>query len=97
MRLTNTILFFFSLQVEAIGAAKLAEIGLVPRLVGSASDQAYATAVTTRLQAACPAAVVEGFSKDPEYLAQLFSETWINVHPALYEAFGMTIIEAAVQ
>ena len=67
----------------------------MPRLVGSASDQDYAAAVTTRLQRSCPDAVVEGFSKDPEYLAQLFSETWINLHPALYEAFGMTIIEAA--
>ena len=31
----------------------------------------------------------------PAKLCQVYSQTLLNVHPALYEAYGMTILEAA--
>eukprot|EP00040_Diaphanoeca_grandis_P008107 m.43890 g.43890 ORF g.43890 m.43890 type:complete len:506 (-) comp19520_c0_seq2:96-1613(-) len=83
--------------IEHIGALKLQKLGLTPRLVGSAStsNEPYAAAVKARLLNACPFSLIESFNSDPTYLAMVYQSTWLNFHPALYEAFGMTIVEAA--
>jgi len=50
-----------------------------------------------RLRAAVPESIVLEHFMGPEALAQVFSKTLINFHPATYDAFGMTIVEAASQ
>ena len=50
-----------------------------------------------RLRAAVPEAMIEERFLGPSELAQIFSATALNVHPCLYDAYGMTIVEAASQ
>ena len=44
-----------------------------------------------------PAAIIEEKFLGPTELADIFSATALNVHPCLYDAYGMTIVEAASQ
>jgi glycosyltransferase involved in cell wall biosynthesis len=74
----------------------LEQLGVVPFLVGSGPDGEYVKALRDSLMNACPFAMVQDFVQgDPSFLAQLYSETALNFHPALYEAYGMTVVEAA--
>eukprot|EP00980_Cylindrotheca_fusiformis_P016157 scaffold4805_cov136-Cylindrotheca_fusiformis.AAC.12 len=68
----------------------------VPVLVGSPSDQTYSQQVRTGLKECCPFAIdlVDTFLS-PVELCSLFSRTALNFHPCSYDAYGMTIIEAA--
>ena len=50
-----------------------------------------------RLKAAVPESLVLESFMGPEALAGVFSKTLLNFHPATYDAFGMTIVEAASQ
>ena len=69
---------------------------LTPLLVGAASDPEYAIAVTSALRNTCPTAIViqDRFLSARE-LAAVLAHTRLNVHPCAYEAYGMTIVEAA--
>ena len=44
-----------------------------------------------------PNAIIEERFLGPADLADIFAATVLNVHPCLYDAFGMTIVEAASQ
>eukprot|EP00045_Choanoeca_perplexa_P010726 m.110580 g.110580 ORF g.110580 m.110580 type:complete len:396 (-) comp15371_c0_seq1:43-1230(-) len=68
--------------------------GLIPVLVGSSSDESYAARVTNQLTTHCPNALILGL-QTPDQLAGVFRRTELNVHPALNDAYGMTIVEAA--
>eukprot|EP00936_MAST-01D_sp_MAST-1D-sp1_P001613 g1613.t1 len=70
--------------------------GLRPLLCGSATDPEYGKAVRTRLKQTFPGeeSVVLDFVPAHE-LSNVFRRTALNVHPALYEAYGMTVAEAA--
>ena len=57
----------------------------------------YADGLKRRLKLAVPDAIIEESFLGPADLAHIFSATLLNVHPCLYDAFGMTIIEAASQ
>ena len=57
----------------------------------------YADGIRARLRAAAPAAVVHDSFLGPSALAGIFAATLLNVHPCLYDAYGMTIVEAASQ
>jgi len=71
--------------------------GLIPCLVGPPVDNAFANNLYKRLDAVFPgdlSKVVPRFV-DIKELAGIWSETVLNIHPAEYEAYGMTIAEAA--
>ncbi len=50
-----------------------------------------------RLRAAAPDSVILEEFMGPEEMARVYAQTRLNVHPATYDAFGMTIVEAASQ
>lgn len=52
-------------------------------------------ALVARVLAAAPGALVVTSFLSPTDLAPLFRRTLLNVHSAMYEAFGMTAVEAA--
>jgi glycosyltransferase involved in cell wall biosynthesis len=83
--------------VEAVALLRdfLVEHDLVPVLCGAAADAAYAERCRSELRAAFPGSVVREDFLGPGELAMLLRETRLNVHTALYEPYGMTIIEAA--
>ena len=83
--------------IEAVGLLKdlFIQKNLVPVLCGAAADIAYAEACRSKLRRTCPDSVIHTQFLNAEELVNLFRETKLNVHTALYEAYGMTIIEAA--
>ncbi|GAX77522.1 hypothetical protein CEUSTIGMA_g4966.t1 [Chlamydomonas eustigma] len=68
----------------------------VPLLIGAATDE-YAQSLKQRLRAAAPHSIIIEDFMGPQQLSRVFSQTRLNVHPATYDAFGMTIVEAASQ
>jgi len=80
------------------GATSLV-VGEEPLLAGACADPTYAAAVKASLlqvwpSQSSPAIIVDSFLS-PEAMAAIYSRTVLNFHPAAYEAYGMTIIEAA--
>ena len=88
---------FVDMMVHCAGYLK--ERGYVPLLIGSRTDAGYSDRIVRQLQAAYPeegACVIMDFVKDPQQLMAMWESTVLNVHPALYESYGMTICEAAL-
>ncbi|KAG1669501.1 hypothetical protein FOA52_015668 [Chlamydomonas sp. UWO 241] len=83
--------------VEALAALPGGLDGVTPLLVAGTADDQYARLLKARLRAAAPSSVVLESFLGPQQLAELYGKTRLNVHPATYDAFGMTIIEAASQ
>eukprot|EP00550_Attheya_septentrionalis_P004175 CAMPEP_0198299464 /NCGR_PEP_ID=MMETSP1449-20131203/44839_1 /TAXON_ID=420275 /ORGANISM="Attheya septentrionalis, Strain CCMP2084" /LENGTH=491 /DNA_ID=CAMNT_0044001029 /DNA_START=43 /DNA_END=1518 /DNA_ORIENTATION=- len=88
----------FAHFVEA-ASHTLAKHGYIPLLAGAAADKEYATLVKNKLLSSECASkggvvIVESFLSEVE-LAAIFKRTAINFHPCAYDAFGMTIVEAA--
>lgn len=83
-------------DADATTSSSWARRRLVPVLFGAAADPEYALAVKAKLRSACPAAVVIDEFVGPADLAFIFSRAVLNVHPSLYDAFGLSIVEAAV-
>ena len=75
--------------------ATLAELGLIPLLAGASADETYATNVRQTLLLAAPDAILIDTFLSSSELAAIFSKTVINFHPCAYDAYGMTIVEAA--
>ena len=67
---------------------------LTPCMVGSVADHSYGDSVEAALKSACPSAIIKGFLA-PSELADIMKQSVLNFHPALNEAYGMTIVEAA--
>ncbi|GFR41507.1 hypothetical protein Agub_g2201, partial [Astrephomene gubernaculifera] len=87
----------FVAAVEALaGQGLLERFGLTPLLLGVANDE-YAQALKARLRAAAPTSVILERFVGPAELAQLYRQTRLNFHPSTYDAYGMTIVEAASQ
>ena len=84
----------FAALVEAL-APELDARGLVPLLAGASADAALAAEVKGRIRAAAPSAVILDEFLGAAALAAVFSATRLNVHPCLYDAYGMSVIEAA--
>eukprot|EP00798_Chlamydomonas_sp_ICE-L_P013836 gene13836-19757_t len=83
--------------VEELGKRGLLQtLNLVPLMVGSAKDD-YAEKLKTRLRAVDDSVVILESFMGPSQLAEVLGKTRLNVHPATYDAFGMTIVEAASQ
>ncbi|GIL92824.1 hypothetical protein Vretifemale_20301, partial [Volvox reticuliferus] len=87
----------FITLVEAMSAAGLLERHrLTPLLLGVANDE-YAQGLKARLRAAAPSSVILESFIGPAELAAVYRQTRLNFHPSTYDAYGMTIVEAASQ
>eukprot|EP00850_Spirogloea_muscicola_P003274 SM000013S26443 [mRNA] locus=s13:453722:456463:+ [translate_table: standard] len=63
--------------------------------LGAGARTEYAEGVKARVVAASPDAVlIHGFM-GPQEMATVYSQTLLNVHPCVYDAYGMTVVEAA--
>jgi glycosyltransferase involved in cell wall biosynthesis len=89
----NVELFVRCMCHPRVSAAMQAR-GVLPCLVGASVDPAYTSHLTRQLYAAHPDALCRDFMPAAQ-LAALFARACLYFHPALNEAFGMTIIEAA--
>ena len=74
----------------------IADLGLIPVLCGAAAEEEYAEYCRALLLESYPNAVIIDDFLGPEELASIFAHSVVNFHPSRYDAFGMTIIEAAV-
>jgi glycosyltransferase involved in cell wall biosynthesis len=64
-------------------------------MAGAASDKEYASQARQRLLQAMPSAIVMERFLSPIELGAVYAHTTLNFHPSSYDAYGMTIIEAA--
>lgn len=69
--------------------------GAVPLLLGAPSQPEYAARIHNELKDAVPHAVIMDTFLPPDRLAEVLKQSTLNIHPALYEAYGLTIVEAA--
>lgn len=76
-------------------APTLRRLGIVPFVAGAVGDKAYAEGVVGAIRAAMPESEVVTSFMGPAELQSLFSATVLNVHGALSDAYGMTLVEAA--
>lgn len=70
---------------------------LVPLLCGAAAEATYAAQVKAQLrkETGGDCVIVDEFLS-PDELAAIFQRTAINVHPCLYDAYGLTVVEAGI-
>lgn len=67
---------------------------IVPLLAGAVSQPEFGNALKRRFKQTVPSAVIIDKFLHSVQLAQILQSSSLNLHPALYEAFGMTIVEA---
>ena len=84
----------FAAALHASGA--LQRLALTPLLLSS-TDTSYAHALRADFERLVPCGEVDRKFHGPEDLAHIFAATRLNVHPCKYDAYGMTIVEAASQ
>lgn len=90
-----------SLFVDCVAAlaqhhAQLLEsLHIVPLMFGSTPNVAEATALYERLTASCPTSRVLRCFVSPVEMISIFRRSVLNFHPCLYDAYGLTIVEAA--
>lgn len=70
--------------------------GLEPVLL-AASSSSYAQEIVHEFEEKVPEGSVERRFMNASELAGLFARTAMNVHPCIYDAYGMTVVEAASQ
>eukprot|EP00742_Colponemidia_sp_Colp-10_P009264 GILJ01010090.1.p1 GENE.GILJ01010090.1~~GILJ01010090.1.p1 ORF type:complete len:405 (-),score=41.48 GILJ01010090.1:147-1361(-) len=87
----NVALF---VEVVARLESLLRESDITPLLCGSSVDPTYSSQIKSRLIQIFPESIIKDFLA-PAELCDLFQKTLLNFHPALYEAYGMTVAEAA--
>jgi glycosyltransferase involved in cell wall biosynthesis len=68
--------------------------GVVPLMAGAASQPEFADALKARFKDVVPCSVVVDDFLNSTQLATILMDAVLNIHPALYEAYGMTIVEA---
>ncbi|GJP65511.1 hypothetical protein CLOP_g22394 [Closterium sp. NIES-67] len=78
-------------------APHLPALGVTPLVCTgtSATRGAFGEAVLAEVVSAAPAAVVVDGFMGAERMAHVYSQTLLNIHPCLYDAYGMTVVEAA--
>lgn len=69
--------------------------GVVPLLCGADSQPEYAGRIKEELRRTVPHAVIMDKFLTPDELAVVLKNSVLNIHSAIYEAYGMTIVEAA--
>lgn len=89
----NTELFASLVEILA---EFLRQQQIVPFLCGGAKGGSlYAERVKSRVKTAMHEAVLYDGFMGASKLAELYSQTLLNLHPCIYDAYGMTIVEAA--
>ena len=73
----------------------LEQLNLTVVLAGAVSDLNYAQQLHKRLLRAVPTAIIIDRFLSPFELGAVFAHTILNFHPPSYDAYGMTVIEAA--
>lgn len=68
---------------------------IAPLLLGAPTQIEYAHHIRELLKSSVPNAIVMDTFLQPQQLATILQNSVLNIHPALYEAYGMTIVEAA--
>lgn len=69
-------------------------LGIVPLMAGAASQPTFASQLKERFTKNVPGSVVVDDFLNAQQLSQILFDAALNMHPARYEAFGMTIVEA---
>lgn len=69
--------------------------GVVPLMCGAESQPEFAKEIKARLMKSIPGAVLMDSFLNPQELSTVLQDSILNVHPAIYEAYGMTMVEAA--
>ena len=72
----------------------LQKLGLTPLMCASSQSE-YAQTVKAAFLKAVPTGRLEERFLGTEDLGEIYSHTLLNIHPCKYDAFGMTIVEAA--
>eukprot|EP00756_Hemistasia_phaeocysticola_P043856 Hpha_TRINITY_DN17433_c0_g1::TRINITY_DN17433_c0_g1_i1::g.85863::m.85863 len=91
----NTMAFAEAVgMLRDMGLIGEGESQVVPYMVGAVADEAYGGSVFEVLRGKEDGCIVKGFVGAGE-LAGIMQSSVLNVHPALNEAYGMTIVEAA--
>jgi glycosyltransferase involved in cell wall biosynthesis len=91
---------FISFIQKLGGVEFLRNANLVPLIIGAKSVESYAQSVFNDLNSMCrsnggwPCVTIDRFL-GPIEMAAVFSHTAINIHPCLYDAYGMTVVESA--
>lgn len=67
----------------------------IPLLAGSNGDEEYATRIKESLKKVSPNSIIVDSFLSPKALCAVFSRAVLNIHPCEYDAFGMTLCEAA--
>ncbi|CAE7731907.1 PCMTD1 [Symbiodinium pilosum] len=86
--------FRFLRFVEKAKSA-LEQLGFIPLLAGASAEESYATALKADLRKIAPEAIILDSFLSPKSLAAVFARTALNFHPCAYDAYGMTLVEAA--
>ncbi|KAI3425983.1 hypothetical protein D9Q98_007951 [Chlorella vulgaris] len=71
--------------------------GVVPVMCGAGWGSDYGAALLLRLRQLVPQCVVHDSFLGPAEMAVLYASTLLNLHPPTYDAYGMTVVEAASQ
>jgi len=74
-------------------ASFLQEHNIKPYLCGARSDPKYTDMVVNKLKKAVPSTVIADLLS-LEQLTEVYRKSLLNFHPALYEAYGLTMVEA---
>lgn len=69
--------------------------GVVPLICGADSQPEYAQSLKSELRKIVPNAVIMDKFLTPTELSVVLKNSVLNIHPAEYEAYGLTIVEAA--
>lgn len=72
------------------------KFNLRPFMCGSATTQ-YAQAIKGRLRRCFAEAIIEERFLGAHEMANIYAQSRLNFHPCTYDAYGMTIVEAASQ
>eukprot|EP01083_Nonionella_stella_P122633 369076_1 len=85
--------FLFAKIMKSLSEQQtLQSLNLVPIMIGSVCDDAYAKEVYDTLPS--ETVIVNKFLSSTE-LISILNQTVLMIHPPLYDAYGMTIAEAA--
>lgn len=87
---------FVDLMACMHASGTLDRLGLVPLLCGSSQSE-YALAVKADYRARVPTGCLEESFLGALELGAIYAQTRLNFHPCRYDAFGMTLVEAASQ
>ena len=87
---------FVDLASHLHASGDLERLGVTPLLV-AATRTPFAEALRARFREEVPTGMLVDTFLTAAELADVFASTRLNVHPCRYDAYGMTVIEAASQ